>query len=69
MLDLRLPTVLKELAKSGHKTFAYEAKVRFYAEILRDEQVNGTDIDAWVDYVDKFAVGHLIPSYDRQGLI
>ena len=27
------------------------------------------DLEYWIDYVNKFDVGHLIPLYDKMGLV
>ena len=40
-------------------------KIEFYHDILEDEEESKMDIEYWIDYVEKFNVGHKIPLYDH----
>ena len=46
-----------------------EKKIKFYQALLEDERQSSMGLDYWIDYMDKFDVGHRIPLYDRQGLV
>ena len=39
--------------------------IDFYAELLQDEADSKMDLEYWIEYVDKFNVGHKIPLYDH----
>ena len=43
----------------------YEKNIKFYKELLNDEKESPQDLDYWIDYVNKFDVGHKIPLYDQ----
>ena len=44
-------------------------RIEFYSELLQDEADSKMDIEYWIDYVDKFNVGHKIPLYDHMSFI
>ena len=58
-----LPFVLKDLTLKPSET--RDSKIKFYQELLKDQANNSTDMDYWIDYLDKFDIGHRIPLYDQ----
>ena len=45
------------------------SNIEFYSELLQDEADSKMDLEYWIDYVDKFNVGHKIPAYDHMSFI
>lgn len=43
-------------------------KLDFYRELVREEQESSMDLDYWIEYLDKFDIGHRVPLYDFQGI-
>ena len=65
-----MPELFKLLVdKNAHATKGMLEKVEFYSELLQDEADSKMDIEYWIDYVDKFNVGHKIPLYDHMSFI
>lgn len=48
---------------------ASRKRISFYKALLQDERENMLDIEYWIEYVNKFDVGHTMPLYDKLGYV
>ena len=70
--DSSLSAFISSLAKKGRvKTLVDESqkKIAFYKALLAEERENMLDIEYWIEYVNKFDVGHTIPLYENLGYV
>lgn len=46
-----------------------DKKIKFYQDILQEERSSSMNLDYWIEYLDKFDIGHKLPLYDHQSLV